>query len=209
MTAAIESWQKRAREICDGWRGGDSSSEALMFAISITTAFYGPFSSQLEMLKARAGAITGSQAEWDIFQLACGAIKNTIAEIHAGLITSIRLNITGEVLAELTTLAQESLIADKPEVAAVLTAAAFEDCVRRLAQEKGAISSTNRIELSHVLTALKEKGVLQGGEVSLVQPFLKFRNDALHADWGKVKDTQTSSCLALVNSLIVKHLSGR
>lgn len=205
MAPNVENWLKRAREICNGWRGGDSSSAALMFAISITTAFYGPSSSQLEMIKARVAAIEGNQAEWDIFQLSCGAIKNTVAEINAGLITSIRLSITGEVLADLIIMAQEALSERKVAVAAVLTSAAFEDCMRRLAQEKAGL--TDRIKLELVIAELKDKGVLLGGERGIAQSFLKFRNDSLHADWDKVEDSQVSSCLALLNSLIIKHLS--
>jgi hypothetical protein len=60
--------------------------------------------------------------------------------------------------------------------------------------------------LEQVLTDLKEKGVLQGGESGVAQSFLKFRNDSLHADWSNVTESQVSSCLGLLDSLIIKHL---
>ena len=90
-------------------------------------------------------------------------------------------------------------------MAAVLTAAAFEDLMRRLALEK--IGLTARIKLEQVLVELKEKGVLQGGEPGVAQSFLKFRNDSLHADWQNVTEAQVSSCLSLVDALMIKHLS--
>jgi hypothetical protein len=102
-------------------------------------------------------------------------------------------------------MAQEALSERKVAVAAVLTSAAFEDCMRRLAQEKAGL--TDRIKLELVIAELKDKGVLLGGEPGIAQSFLKFRNDSLHADWDKVEDSQVSSCLALLNSLIIKHLS--
>ena len=85
-----------------------------------------------------------------------------------------------------------------------MTAAAFEDLIRRLGQEKAGI--TNRIKLDQVLIELKEKGVLQGGEPGVAQSFLKFRNDSLHADWNNVTEAQVSSCLGLLDSLIIKYL---
>lgn len=91
------------------------------------------------------------------------------------------------------------------QVAAVLTAAAFEDLMRRLGQERAGIAG--RVKLEQVLIELKERGVLQGGEPGVAQSFLKFRNDSLHADWDNVTELQVSSCLGLLDSLIIKHLA--
>jgi hypothetical protein len=77
--------------------------------------------------------------------------------------------------------------------------------MRRLALEKAGV--TSRIKLDQVLNELKEKGILQGGEPGVAQSFLKFRNDSLHADWKNVPESQVTSCLGLLDSLIVKHLS--
>jgi hypothetical protein len=205
MPANVEQWLKRAKEFdLNEWQGhGGHASEALQFAISITSAFYGPASPQLEILKRRAA--TDKQGFFDVYQISSGAIKNVVAEIEAGLITAIRLEITGEVLGDLTAMAQEALSENRNAVAAVLTAAAFEDLMRRLAQDKAGI--TNRIKLEQILNELKDKHVLQGRKPALANSFLKFRNDSLHADWNSVKESQISSCLALLNSLIVKHLS--
>ena len=127
------------------------------------------------------------------------------AEIKSGLVQSIRLGVVGEVLAELAAMARDALDEKSVQVAAVLTAAAFEDLMRRLGQEKAGI--TSRIKLDQVLVELKEKGILQGGEPGVAQSFLKFRNDSLHADWSNVTESQVSSCLGLLDSLIIKHLS--
>jgi hypothetical protein len=102
-------------------------------------------------------------------------------------------------------MAREALAENSVPVAAVLASAAFEDLMRRLAQEKAGI--TDRIKLDQILIQLKEKGVLQGGEPGVAQSFLKFRNDSLHADWKNVTESQVSSCLGLLDSLVVKHLS--
>jgi hypothetical protein len=102
-------------------------------------------------------------------------------------------------------MAHEALDEKAVHVSAVLTAAAFEDLMRRLAQEKAGI--TARIKLEQILIELKDKGILQGGEPGVAQSFLKFRNDSLHADWKNVTAAQVAGCLSLVESLTIKHFS--
>jgi hypothetical protein len=127
------------------------------------------------------------------------------AEVRDGLVQNIRLGVVGEVLADLVSMARDGLEQGSVPVAAVLAAAGFEDLIRRLAQEKAGV--TSRMKLEQVLIELKDKGILQGGEPGIAQSFLKFRNDSLHADWNNVTETQVSSCLSLIDSLIIKHLS--
>jgi hypothetical protein len=69
----------------------------------------------------------------------------------------------------------------------------------------GEAGITSRIKLDQIIIELKDKGILQGGEPGVAQSFLKFRNDSLHADWKNVTEAQVSSCLALLDPLIVKH----
>src|SRR5207248_2452638 len=90
-------------------------------------------------------------------------------------------------------------------VSAVLVAAAFEDLIRRMGTELASI--VGRPKLEEVVNALKNAGVLKGGEVATAQSYLKFRNDALHADWAKVQKSQVTSCTAFVEALLVNHFS--
>jgi hypothetical protein len=206
MAINAESWLKRAAEF-NPHGNTVTSGEALQFAISMACAFYGPASQQVEMIKTRAADIpkqkSGAYPEILIHEFAYGAIRNMVAEINAGLVQNIRLGIAGEILGDLIFMAREALGEKAVQVAAVLTAAAFEDLMRRLAQEKAGI--TSRIKLDQILMELKDKGILQGGEPGVAQSFLKFRNDSLHADWNNVKEPQVTSCLGLLDSLIVKH----
>jgi hypothetical protein len=204
MSPNTEDWLRRSMEFRE-WNGHEyHADEAVHFAISMASTFYGSSSPQLEMIKKRV-ELQGGNTAFPIFEMASGAIRNMTAEIRGGLISRIRLGIAGEVLGELMTIAREALAENRLNVAAVLTAAAFEDCMRRLAHEKAGL--TSRLKLEQVLAELKNKGVLSGGEPAVAQSFLKFRNDSLHADWQNVKESQVSSCLALLDSLIVKHLS--
>jgi hypothetical protein len=49
---------------------------------------------------------------------------------------------------------------------------------------------TDRPKLEQVISTLKDKGILKGGEVGTAQSYLKFRNDSLHADWNNVTEAQ-------------------
>jgi hypothetical protein len=184
------------------------SGEALAFAISMASTFYGANSPHAEALKSSADNLSKSKeshAPARLYEFASGYITNMAAELDSGLIENLRLRLTGEILSDLIGMAREALADHTMHVAAVLTAAAFEDLLRRLAEEKAGI--TDRIKLEQVVIALKEKGVLQGGEPGVVQSFLKFRNDSLHADWKNVTEPQVASCLGLLDTLMVKHFS--
>ncbi len=37
--------------------------------------------------------------------------------------------------------------------------------------------------------------------------YLKFRNDALHADWDRIDEAVTGSCLVWVEAMLLKHFS--
>ena len=204
MAMDVNAWLERAASFSGRvgmLNAAVKTGEAATFAVSMATAFYGPQSQQLEVIKRQ---LDKHANDVDRYDFARGCINNMAAELKSGLVQNIRLSIAGEILADLINLAREALVERATPVAAVLTAAAFEDLMRRLAQEKAGI--TSRIKLEEVIRELKDKGVLQGGEPGVAQSFLKFRNDSLHADWNNVTESQVTSCLGLLDTLIVKHL---
>jgi hypothetical protein len=191
-----------------------TGAEAAQFAVTMLTNFYGPQSPQLTEFRDGCDAIRkkatyATLIDEPVKDLALGTIKNILMELEAGLIVSVRTAVTGEVLAELLGLAKE-ILNEKSDtsknVCAVLVAAAYEDMIRRMGQEFASI--TSRPSLQEVITALKEQNVLKGGETGTAQSYLKFRNDSLHADWENVSRSQVESCLAFVESLLLKHFGG-
>lgn len=113
----------------------------------------------------------------------------------------------GEVLTDFIKLARAALQESgdgAKNVAAVLAAAAFEDVLRRLADEKGL---GHQEKLADVLTALKKVGVLQGAEVGIAQSYLSFRNRSLHAQWNEVDRPAIESILAFTEQVILKNLT--
>jgi hypothetical protein len=209
------NWITRANELLRSADWGDRQkvAEAAQFATSMLTAFYGPQSPQLEAFQCDREAIAKSKdpestRAFGLSLLALGTIANVKAELEAGLIVKLRALVAGEILAELVRLGKEILDEQTDaakNVAAVMTAAALEDLIRRLGLELGGV--TDRRSLQDVITSLKSVGVLKGGEIGIAQSFLQFRNDSLHADWAKVSRVQVESCIAFIESMLVKHFS--
>lgn len=140
------------------------------------------------------------------------AVKGTLdalrGDLRAGLVGDLHRRGMGEVLADMLTLAKEAHSDHSgraKNVAAVLAAAAFEDTIRKLGSALAKIG--DRRPLADVLVALKDARTLEGASYSTAQSYLKFRNDALHADWDKLDLDVIGSCIAFVEHLLLKHFS--
>ena len=137
-----------------------------------------------------------------------GALNALKGDLAAGLVGNVAMQVSGEVLGDLLGLAKAGLAdggEDQKNVAAVLVAAAFEDTLRRMATAKAGV--TDRPKLEDVIGRLKASGVLTGPSVSTANGYLKFRNDALHADWSKLQAATVGSALAFVEGLLLAHFA--
>lgn len=135
-----------------------------------------------------------------------GVLRSLRAEVEQGLVGNVERRTTGEILSDMLTLAKEALhegTTDAKNVAAVLTAAAYEDTVRRLAAAKAVVSGRPKLQV--VLEALKTADVLRGAEFTTAQGYLKFRNDSLHADWATISAAVVGSCIAFTERLLLDH----
>lgn len=207
-------WSKEAEQVLK--RTGEakmddissSASEAVHFATSMLSALYGVESPQMK--RFRDGCINAEKVEGyvqaQLFDHARGVITAANAELKAGLIVRLRIAVAGEILTELIRLAKD-VLEERSDAAkntgAVLVASAFENLMRRMGEEFAGV--TGRPKLQDVITALKDAGVLKGGQIGTATSYLKFRNDSLHADWQAVDRSQVESCLAFTESLLLKH----
>jgi len=190
--------------------------ELLNGAISLVTICYGPESTQCSgLINYRDELVSNSinehqrkQTMVHAIHFTNGAIATLLSELDVGLVGNLQQQIAGEVLGDLIQLAKVALSENKPEtinVAAVLAAASYEDTIRRMGNQLAGI--TDRRDLEKVLIVLKEKGHLKGAQVGIAQSYLKFRNDALHADWDDIEKESVNSCLSFVEGLLLKHFS--
>jgi hypothetical protein len=205
-----DAWISRADAVLTKSDFAGNASELMQFATSFVAALYGPESPQMRTLRDGADGIyrAGSGMEHRLTQHASATIINAKAELEAGLTGNVRALICGENLAELIALARDVLSENfdsAKNVGAVLVAAAFEDLIRRMGAEFAGVA--DRPKLEKVIGILKKNEVLKGGEPTTALSYLKFRNDSLHADWGKVERSQIHSCLAFVEQLLIKHFS--
>ncbi len=206
------AWIKRATDVVNKSHMGNMmmATEATQFATSMLTAVYGEKSRQLMAFQSTCDAIIKHKEGigLNLAQHARGAINNAKAELEAGLTTRLTVQVAGEILSELVRLGKETLqdhSDSSKNVAAVLIAAAFEDLMRRMGEEFADVF--DRPPLQDALAALKNAGVLKGGEIGTAQSFLKFRNDSLHANWANVSRAQVESCIAFVDAMLLKHFS--
>jgi hypothetical protein len=180
-------------------------------ALSLMTILYGSGSPQVQSLSRTAESLTGrfngTGLDNQLSMVAYGALQNLKAEIDAGLIGSLQRTVTGEVLTDFLQSARAALDEkgdDAKNVAAVLTAALFEDTIRRLATTNGIPHAD---KLQDVITELKNKGILQGPQVGIATAYLNFRNNALHAQWDKVQRESVASALGFVEQLLLRHFA--
>lgn len=214
----IESLKKRIDDLIDlapkAHNQGYLTPQTEVFngTVTILSAMYGSDSHQVSTLLSLHKTITNfkeGRLESNFRALtssAEGALKNLKAEIDGGLTGSLQKRMTSEVLTDLIQLAR-AVLAENGEgaknVGAVLTAAAFEDTIRRMGATFAGLMGKN--DLSDVIDALRQKGTLVSPQLGTAQSFLSFRNHALHANWDKIDRSEVASALAFVQELILKH----
>jgi hypothetical protein len=185
--------------------------EIFQGALSLMSLVYGAQSPQLKDLTEKGMSLSTRFSSDALGQqlslLGRGSLRNLSAEIEAGLIGSIQRSVTGEVLTDFLQLSRAALNEpgeDAKNVAAVLSAALFEDTLRRIATENGL---PHIDKLQDVLTELKNRQLLQGTQVGIANSYLNFRNSSLHAQWERVDRESIASVLAFIEQLLLKHFS--
>jgi len=190
-----------------------TAGQLIQGTTTLLALVHGPNGPQLLAFQTKIASCerTASSA-WDFGEIArltaLGFLRSLKQEVERGLVGNLRLEITGEVLGDFLLLAKSSLdggTEDGKNVSAVLTAAAFEDLIRRMGATFCGIQT--RDDLQKIVVALKSAGVLVGAQFGTVQAQLQFRNDALHADWEKIDTVGVKTVLLLVQELLLKHFS--
>lgn len=139
-------------------------------------------------------------------QCAGAVLKMLRQEFDGGLLLDLERALSGEILSDFIALARNAL-SNKGDgaknVAAVLTAAVYEDTMRRIAK----ISGVPHIEkLADLLEELKTRKIIIGATVGVASSYLGFRNKALHADWENVNRPEIESALAFTQTMMLEHL---
>jgi hypothetical protein len=186
-----------------------NASELSQGCTSLLALVYGPNSPQLCQFNDSLSDISkGAFKNHWLVTAASGVLTNLKREIEAGLTGNLRHQVTGEVLTDFIQLSRSVLNEGgdgAKNVAAVLTAAAFEDTIRRMGETLAGVIGQD--DLSEVLKKLKDAGVIQSPQVGIAQSYLSFRNHALHANWDKIERESIQSVLGFVEQLLLKHFA--
>jgi hypothetical protein len=136
----------------------------------------------------------------------CRAALETLkSDIEMGHITTLDRRLTGEITGEFNALAKQALTQNYLPVAAVLASAALEDALKRLARLNGL--DVDAADMPKVISALKAKTLLSGAEIPTVQGYTRLRNNAMHAQFGELKEAEVSSLIAFLESFLVRSFS--
>lgn len=134
-----------------------------------------------------------------------GILRATKDDLEADLIKDIALAATGSVIGDFIALAKIQLDASYKDSAAVLACAAFEDAMKRKAELLGI--ETDDKGLSDTVNALKSRAVFRGAQATLMPGLIKLRNNAMHADWEKVRPPEVSSLIGFTEQFLLEHFS--
>jgi hypothetical protein len=196
--------------------GGDRSelaNQVFQGTVSALIALHGNDCEQVKSLRQIAEATIyrapgSTRLADEMLSALSGSLRNLKAELDAGFIGGLQKRMTAEVLTDFVQLAKTVLDEsgdDAKNVAAVLAAAAYEDVIRRMGSSFAGI--IGRDDLSKVIEALKNSGVLVAPQLGIALSYLSYRNHALHAEWGKIDRTSVQSVLAFVEQLLLKHFA--
>jgi hypothetical protein len=163
-----------------GERSLQNANQVLEGTITVTRAAYGDNDERLGDIRSNAQAYFkhDPSAEYAIthcMQVCGGVLANLKEEIGAGLLGSVETCVTGDVLSDVVGLARLVLQEqgdDPRNVAAVLTAAAFEDSLKVVAELRHRRPGLKALYLSgYTDEAIVRHGVLEGGVPFLQKPF--------------------------------------
>lgn len=175
----------------------EKTQEWLASSINLLELVYGKHSTLTQRLCALGSNIVFESN----LKAALGTLKAAFEEYKLGYLKGVRREITDELIVDLCLHADQLLAEGYSAPAAVLVAAAVEDCFKRKAEENGI--ATEDLTLSNYIGSLKSKGVLSGATSKIVSGFPKFRNNAMHADWGKITDAEISSISSFVKQFVL------
>jgi len=209
-----EDLLKRINELLSlKWQGEQSYDilgEVYSGTIAIATQLWGTNSSQIAAVNQLRSDMQASNwaspAKAHNLVLQChGALKSFASDIEAGRLGTLRLEYQGQVFADILNTAKAAIAGNAKDVAAVLSAAALEDTLKRYAEAKGL--DVEDKDLTTVVNALKSSGLLSAPQSALLKGMVPFRNKALHAEWAKIEAAEVSGVIAFVEEFLIRKFT--
>lgn len=172
------------------------------WATSVLSLFDSAFGRSSVHFEIFARLHEGKRGDVDV-DAAKGVFQAAKSDWEGGYVLSLERTVSGEIFADLVTLAKEALSYDNQPAAAVLACAALEDALKRFAVSKG-LDVSDKV-MQQVVAALKSKGLVSGAQKSLLDAMPKIRDHAMHAQWEKITPADTASVIAFVEQFLLAH----
>ncbi len=131
---------------------------------------------------------------------ALGALDGAESDYQAGLATSLRIEVAGEIFGDFVMLAKAALAENHVSVAAVLACAALEDALKRYARSSGL--NVDDADMQQVVNALKGAGLVGGAQKTMLDAMPKIRDWAMHANWDKLTAADAGSVIGFVEQFV-------
>ena len=164
----------------------------------------GPDSTYFKTFDAMATGCQGGRRDlrrmFGVFQAARDAYDKD-------LLFDLEMETAADVFGSFAVAAKQAMKENNKDVAAVIASAALEDALKRYAVRNGLVVD-DKTTLATVINALKSKGLVSGGQKSLLDGMLKTRNSAMHADWCKITEPEVSSLIGFVEQFLLTNFSG-
>jgi hypothetical protein len=116
-----------------------------------------------------------------------------------------RRRLENDLLGDFVRLGKTALDEGHKDVAAVLAAAALEDCLKRLAL-RHSINVEGKT-MQDIVGALKGQRLVGGAQKYMLDTMPKLRDYAMHAEWNKIDAASVSGMLGFVEQFLVEHFS--
>jgi hypothetical protein len=198
--ARIDAVLEKASRLVPHEDCGALERECIAAATTILEAIYGRDSRQVQQFVQAINNIEAAFRHTDsayfvsrIVQGSLSAARTDVIEGHLARLIELA---AGEILLDFVELAQRALDEGRADVASVLSAAAFEDAMRRRAKNEG-LTVTGK-DLSELVNGLKAAGVLSKPQAQVAAAYVAFRNKALHADWDKLLAPEIAALISFV-----------
>ena len=147
----------------------------------------------------------------------CGGYRSELKQLYGvfqaarhdydnDLLFDLEIQTAADIFGSFALAAKEAMKGGNKDVAAVIASAALEDALKRHAVRNG-LTVDDETTLATVINALKSKGLVSGAQKSLLAGMLKTRNNAMHADWGKITEPEVSSLIAFVEQFLLTNFS--
>lgn len=134
-----------------------------------------------------------------------GVLRALLADIDAGLLTSVVDSTRAETFDDLLDHAEHYLRANRKEPAGVLAGVVFEDTVRR-ACERRSIAQTG-VQLDQLITALEKATAISAIEAKRARAAAAVRTQATHAQWDQFSKNDVEDTIRFSRQMLEKLLA--